>query len=725
MGVRYSRRLADLRRHTYQRLGEAKSRILPPRRDVGGRKTGSAFALSDVQFLAEFDLPQASEQLGCGNVAATKQLLLQHYQQREPATWPTFPRRFTDAEDLSDEDLRRRADDVCEHRFGDERLWLGDKVDWSYNPTSDPRARWTRDLHRHRWLAPLAVAYQRTRKEEYARAFVDLILDWIAANPMPPRKQESSVAWTLMGVGMRGSIWPAAFAIFYPSPEFTDGAKFTVLRSIYDHAQFLSRFKTHLNHVLRESNGLASLAIYFPEFKKAAHWRLTAFTRLEQELLEHVNPDGSSVEMSTGYQWLVAEEFEATSELLAHSGVRLPGLQLDEWLVRLYAALAFILRPDGKWPNMDDGFMDDDAVQRRKLAAAGGRFNRADFKYIASQGAAGQRPQQTSAALPEAGLYVMRSDWAQDALYLLLDAGPFAGPHGHEDKLGIEVCAYGQPFIVDPGCYTYNAGDPYRAYFASSRSHSTATVAGMSQVRRWHADYLYPVAGTREPARWVSCASFDYAEGLYRDGYGEFRFRRQEGDTICDQITHVRRVLFVKARYWLVVDEFTSAREHEYEILYHLAPDVKADVYSPGRSYLYLDDSPVTLQLHFTSVEQIETNVVCGCADPLQGWYANGWHEHKVATNTILCRVKARSTAVISTLLYPTQRRQPAVDFQAVEVAGGSGRAYRVDSHYGTDFLMVSADQKSKSFGPCTSEARIAGFRSVADEPPVELFSWG
>jgi hypothetical protein len=688
------------------------------------RTARSAFALSDFQFLSEFDLPAVLEQLRLGNVSAAQHSLLQHYGQRRSPAWPAFPRRFTNAGELSEEDVRRHAEDVAEHRFGDDRLWLGDKIDWLYNPTSDPRARWTRELHRHRWLAPLAIAYKRTGGEKYARAYVDLILDWIASNPMPPRKRESSVAWTLMGVGMRGSIWPAAFAAFYHSLVFTDEAKLTVLRSIYDHAQFLALFKTHLNHVLRESNGLACLGMYFPEFKQAVRWRLTAFTRLKEELLAHVNPDGSSVEMSTGYQWLVAEEFEGTSELLNAQNLQLPGVQLDEWLAKLYAALAFTLRPDGKWPNLDDGFMEDDGIQRKKLRIAGKRLDRADIVYVAMHGAEGKRPEQTSIALTEAGLHIMRSDWARDALYLILDAGPFAGPHGHEDKLGIEVCAYGQPFIVDPGCYTYNAEDPYRAYFASSRSHSTATIAAMSQVRRWDPNRLYPKAGAREPAKWVSCSSFDYAEGLYRDGYGVFRFRRQASDTIVDQTVHTRRVLFVKPNYWLIIDQFASAREHDYEVLYNLVPEVKTRAASPSSLCLYLDNSPITLQLLVASAEPIELSTIRGCGDPLQGWYANGWHEQKVPTTSISCRIKGPNSALCSSLLYPARAGQPKIAFQEIEVAGGSGRAYQVESDHGVDYLILSSDQKLKTFGPCASEARIAGFRAIADEMPAELFSW-
>ena len=86
----------------------------------------------------------------------------------------------------------------------------------------------------------------------------------------------------------------------------------------------------------------------------------------------------------------------------------------------------------------------------------------------------------------------MRSDWSRDARYLLFRASPFGGFHGHEDKLSIEVSAYGTPLLVDAGTYTYNERDPYRDHFVSSHAHNTVVIDGMSQVRRWQVRHWRP-----------------------------------------------------------------------------------------------------------------------------------------------------------------------------------------------------------------------------------------
>ena len=135
-----------------------------------------------------------------------------------------------------------------------------------------------------------------------------------------------------------------AFAIFCRSESFSDEAKLIILRSIYDHAQYLTLFKTGNNHLLRESNGLAYVGVYFPEFRKAEHWRNIAFKRLESALIEQVNGDGSHFELSPAYQWLAAEEFQGTLDLLKAGHTTFTRADLSGYLAKMYRMLAYIER---------------------------------------------------------------------------------------------------------------------------------------------------------------------------------------------------------------------------------------------------------------------------------------------------------------------------------------------------------------------------------------------
>ncbi|MGI9284915.1 MAG: heparinase II/III family protein, partial [Pseudomonadales bacterium] len=435
-----------------QRLGRLRDTLL-------GRNMRSVLKFDDGAFLKLFEVESVAAALARADVDAAADALIDHYRARTTPEWPPFPVHMTNVARLSSDELSMQAERLLEHRFelaAEPEVRFGDRIDWNYDPTSDPRRRWARELHRHRWVAVLGASYQQTGDERCAEKFVQLISDWIQSNPPPATKNEAHIVWTLMGVGMRCSVWPTAFSVFFDSPAFDRACKLLMLRSICDHARFLYLFKTHDNHLLRESNGLAAIAASFPEFKAAESWQQRALERLAQELELQINPDGSHIEMSTGYQWLVAEEFEATLDIMQRVGWCLPFGHLHESLQRIYTMLVQTCRPDGSWPQLSDGFMEGSPQLRERLAIAGAKLAREDFTFIATAGRDGLAPQSTSTLLPFGGLAIMRSDWSLDALYLLMDCGPFGGVHGHEDKLSIEVCAYGQPFLIDPGTYTYN-----------------------------------------------------------------------------------------------------------------------------------------------------------------------------------------------------------------------------------------------------------------------------
>ena len=126
------------------------------------------------------------------------------------------------------------------------RMTSKGRIDWASNPSKN--REWLLMMHRHSWWPLWGAAYQRTNDETYAKAFVSQLSDWIDQNPMPRQKSEQMESWRLMEVGLRMRVsWIPAFACFFESPAFTDNIKLKMLRSIYDHAQFLNQFHTNRN----------------------------------------------------------------------------------------------------------------------------------------------------------------------------------------------------------------------------------------------------------------------------------------------------------------------------------------------------------------------------------------------------------------------------------------------------------------------------------------------
>jgi hypothetical protein len=689
----------------------------------------SAQMLSDEAFLAQFDLSSVTASIEQGNLMGAQTALLDHYKSRVKPAWPALPNVLRDldinTDELNQEQLIALADPIVDHRFisniGAPKVTLDGKIVWHFSPIAD--MEWLWDLNRHEWWVVLGLAYVRTGDERYAATFVDIMLDWVKENPPPIHKDERSPSWRLMEVGLRMRFsWIPCFAVFQNSPAFTDQARLTMLRAIYDHARFLLLFTTTRNHLVRESNGLAYVGTYFPEFKEASLWRQVALTRLDQALFEQINQDGSHIEVSTGYQSLIIEEFDDLRALLQANNLALPKENLVMRLEKMYHVMAYLIRPDGTFPQVNDGILYWDY---RQLIRAGEQFGRDDLIYIGTSGTRGICPTDTSIGFHDAGLYIMRSDWGADARYLLFDAGPFGGPHGHEDSLSIEVFAFGQAFIVDSGTYNYNRADPARAYFVASLGHNTVLVDGQSQVRRWRAENLTPKAAAGNYATWISQPEFDYVTASYTEGYSDFSFEKPNVPTIVKDVIHIRQVLFVKPDYWLIIDELRSSAPHTYQALFHTAPEIVVRAGPGNRAVLSTTSQPAMLHIIPAEPQAVKLTRSVGSEAPIPGWYSAGWGQKTPATVITYERQSQASTFMV-TLLYPCREGGICDDvgITILPISEGKGLAFAVTSHYGTDYLMLSPDNSLKQFGPYRSRGLVAGIRVDKAGHALTSFEW-
>ncbi len=685
--------------------------------DINIPKMHSVQVLSDEEFLKCLQINSVKEYLRDGNIEAAKHAAIEYYQSRHKPVWPKVTSRLTDLrlnlEIMGEQEIVEQAEQILNNcvTYSEIKPSLtpqGD-INWFDNPADNHE--WLFRLNRHQWWVVLALAYSKTGDERYAVAFVTQMQDWIVKNPPPDHKDERNAAWRLMEVGLRIRVsWIFAFAKFSSSPNFTLEAKLTMLRCIYDHARFLALYTSKLNHLLRESNGLACVSIFFPEFSEAKQWQAIALQRLEGELKRQINSDGSHIELSTGYQCLVIDEFEETYELLQTGNVKLENEDLGAWLEKMYQMLAGIIRPDGTFPEINDGF---NIYSNKKLAQAGEEFQRDDFIFIGTGGASGAEPKTTSVAFNNADLYVMRSDWSPDARYLFFDAGPYGGFHGHEDKLSIEVSAYGQSFIVDSGSYTYEKTDPYRNYFVGSQAHNTVLVDNLSQIRRVQKAHRNPHLTKGNLATWVSETHFDYAAASYDDGYGVLDLSKPRKSRINKDVIHTRRIVFMKPDYWIIVDDLHASKKHDYQWLFHMPPQVKIHTGPNKRAILTSELNGACLCVIPVDSHAINMSCVNGEENPIQGWFSTD-HLQKMPSATLVYEKKNVASVTQATLLYPSDSESASddINIESLPLSTGNSIAFKISSPSGTDFLMFSDDTSQKTFGPYKSDGIFAGVRT-------------
>ncbi|HRJ42918.1 MAG TPA: alginate lyase family protein, partial [Caldilineaceae bacterium] len=343
------------------------------------------------------------------------------------------------------------------------------------------------------------------------------------------------------------------------------------------------------------------------------------------------------------YQWLwdVAEAYDIPVPAAFRDG-----------LEAMHGANLKLMMPDGCLPDLNDGgWHPVDKLLERAVSLYPART---DFRWAVTGGGQGSPPDYTSIALDYAGLYVMRSGWDAQAVWALLDGGPFGFAHQHEDKLNFLLHAYGRRLITEGGNYAYD-DSPMRRYVLSTRSHNTARVDGQDQNRRRSFDRVNERIDRPSGTLWHSDEARDVVEAVYTEGYGPDAERT---------VSHRRRVTFYKEgaeRFgpcFLVEDTFTPTddAEHSYEILWHLhtgAPAVE------GLAVRSVDAGLANVALiPEDPPEGLLVEIVTGQEEPeWQGWHAVKDHQQGEyeACPTAIYRLRGAGIVRIVLWIVPIQ----------------------------------------------------------------------
>jgi hypothetical protein len=450
------------------------------------------------------------------------------------------------------------------------------------------------------------------------------------------------------------------------------------------------------NWLVCEKSALVTMGTVYPEFTDSPAWLKMGWDTLSRELETQVYPDGAQIELTPHYHSATLSSFRNAYDIADRNQAPIPPAYRDRMRL-MYEYLMYVVKPDGFIPMFNDS---DHGNMRGWMRDGAERFDRQDMLYVATGGqgggsvgartpssagvapagqedrsvgartpsSAGVAPAGPSHAFPWAGQYVMRSGWTSDDVYLAIDAGPYGYGHQHEDKLTVDVWAYGQEMILDPGRYTY-AGGKWRSYFLSTLSHPTMLVDGGGQNRRATPRETWVPREPREN-RWISNADLDFVTGSYEDGYPG-----------ADDVIHIRKVLFVKPAYFVVSDlairghgtrghdpiqphrigiVSPGSQEHEATVQWQLAragaqfdqPSLAVHSVGPQANVLVQPASPegLTVSLHE------------GEGDPPAGWV--GWSLHQALKEpATLVRYSRKGIPPLQfdTVIFPYKGKQPPV----------------------------------------------------------------
>lgn len=486
--------------------------------------------------------------------------LLKYYRQRN---WVNHPvsRIKTDgtSANLADEKDFETAINALKHLFVGQPAYppyfCGDDIDWGTRPVPDNE--WVWQLNRMSFWDAMARVYLHTGDEKYAKAWAEQLIDWTQKNP---NDEEHRYAWRSIEAGIRGYRWTGLFQRFIDSPSFTPEVLVAFLNSCYEHAEFLmTRYSTGSNWGLMEAEGMAFIALTFPEFENASQWREEAFRRLNKEIAIQVYPDGHQRELAMGYHLGCIGWFLRTYELARMNGYAnaFPDAYLQR-IEKMCEVPMKLCHPDGTNVQFGDAWAGIPGQHGKRFSEWADFFKRDDFLFLSTGGKAGKKPDSTSYALPYSGLYSLRSGWKEDDICFVLKCGPDGGGHSQPDNGTFELYAGGRNLMPDAGSYIYSGNPEGRAWFRQTMVHQTLTLNNKNS--RYNPRLL----------KWEPGDNLDVLI-VENDSY--------------ENLTHRRTVFFVNKIYFVIVDEAFGTATGDVDIHFQLAP---------GKAFFNYDDLSVS-----------------------------------------------------------------------------------------------------------------------------------
>ena len=547
------------------------------------------------------------------------------------------------------------ADDILAHRFN--LLGSGpfvprdanrspnpsgyQPIDWDLDPVRG--LSFPRGIHHKEWDAPtvrpstadikypwelaqcqhwpvLGQAWLLTGDRRYALEIQNELEDFVAANPAG-----FGVNWVCtMDVALRALNWAIALQIVRDCLALDEAFWRRAYAHLYEHAAFIfanleNKYETTSNHFLSNVVGLFYLSAVFREFDGGRVWNEFCRDSLEREMVVQVLRDGADYESSVAYHRFVLELFLGAARLADWRGEPL-SVAYRAKLTKMVDFLAGVLRPDGLMPQIGDA---DDG--RLHILSGYGSWKPQDARHIFAPAALllseprwlnhcgpvgaweaawwgfdisrvifhDGPPPDIALLFPDAGLAIAR----KGGTYLAVTNGVVGtngfGNHKHNDQLGFEFHAGGQPLFVDPGSFVYTSDPDARNLFRGTGYHNTVMVDRAEQ-NELRPDWLFRLFETA------------HAEHIWFKSEGatvEYCGRHVGYTRLTTPLVHERAFsVSLDVGALRIIDRLEGSGPHELVWHFHLAPGIAVTQESDERVLLeiagdqYAMDAPTGLR---------------------------------------------------------------------------------------------------------------------------------
>lgn len=629
----------------------------------------------------DLDLPELAgvrEAVEAGDIVAAEQAYLDFFRDR-----PFDHVSFRDFGDRNPDYHNRYADEAVALKITEYGTFqFEDPIDWR-QPGMVTVCRFPQLQH-------LIPAFYHTGDPQYAEAMLRDFRSYLDAWPMSDAKDISAQwlvnsridpeanPWSPVMVTHRTLRWLEALRYLRGYEGLDAGLLVDVVaRMVEDIEWVLPQIET-----LRMDHNFAFAMIKYSlftsqllaEFDRSGEWNARSRELFGRWMDEYYYPDGGPRELTLAYGSSVVGQ---TNTVIASLRDSEQAADLVETGHRATLHMVGLVRPDLLMPAYGDLESRGNNLVRDAAEIYGMEW----AQHIRTGGDEGAAPPFTSFPPDDephwTGYFAMRSDWTPDARFLFVDGGIGGSSHRHADKLSIEVSAFGGNFIIDPGTATYHDTEDSRRYnLRHGFLHNAITVDGVDQ------GYLPPHATEPLETIWRVEDGYDLFEASY-----DF-----SGDGV--EVTHTRRIVFVRPHLWLLTDTLSGEGTHFIERNFQSAAGSTIDVGENSQS-ITAENGAVLRMFNFGP--RLSAEVVTGETEypgsTIGGGQVNSWVNGGRGWSSRLFdrehRPDRNSTAPAPALLQAAELQLPAT-IATVLMPFPPGSAPATDCRWDGETLEVS-----------------------------------
>ena len=473
-----------------------------------------------------------------------------------------------------------------------EKRWRNNFFNVIKTTTQDPDLRSVWEPARLQHLAILIHYIIQNENPEFFDCVLQFIknciLKWIHENPFLYGPHYISA----MECGLRIPLFLYCLKVL---DNLSDCEFQLILDTLYHHSWWISNrlslYSSRGNHTVGEAFGLVFGGAVFRCTTEGRKWLAKGHEILKKELKHQIGKDGGPAEQSLNYHRFVLDLYWIAIDFLKKNFL----YDCEEFKERLIKAELFITAfkdARGGLPSIGDS--DDGNVIAPGISPyrTHPNNNRQKIQTFCKSG------------------YTIFND---KNVVLTFDHGPLGmAPlynHGHADALSITLSVAGQKILVDPGTYRYNGEPEFRKYFKSTRAHNTITVDGQDQAIQ-ESGFIWSHAYNSELIRNENLNGVWLIQAKH-NGYSRYK----------EPVQHMRSLFIFDETTILIKDKFYGVGTHEFELNFHLHPNMKVSKYH--ENWWNICNSGA--EIYIIIFDNKDFQVIKGGRNPILGWFSSSY----------------------------------------------------------------------------------------------------